>query len=120
MSLPTTTKDTAYAELVRFSLRAEAVKVRQTLGNRQSKPAETSQPTAPNKQTDQIIDWYSPSPNIPAPLESLRYRDKTALNELFEQKDLEAIILDVVTNLLWLWPEPCWEEDPYEFLEEFL
>lgn len=120
MSLPTTTKDTAYAELVRFSLRAEAVKVRQTLGNRQSKPAETSQPTAPNKQTDQIIDWYSPSPNIPAPLESLRYRDKTALNELFEQKDLEAIILDVVTNLLLLWPEPCWEEDPYEFLEEFL
>ncbi|MCT7951791.1 hypothetical protein NG798_18470 [Ancylothrix sp. C2] len=119
MSLPTT-KDTAYVELVHFSLRAEAAKVHRPLGSPKLKPAQTYLETPQDTETDAMTGWYSSSVSFASPLQSLRYRDKTALNALFEGNDLEAIILDVVTNLLWLCPEPCWEENSYELLKEFL
>ncbi len=119
MSLPTKTKDTAYAELVRFSLQAEAAKVHQPLGKLLSKPSETSTETPQDRETDAMTGCYCPVVSFASPLESLKARDRTALNALFEGNDKEAIILDVVSNLVCLWPEPCWEEDIYEFLGDF-
>lgn len=55
-----------------------------------------------------------------APLMPLRERDVKALAGFFEPTDMAEIEADIVHNLIWLWPEPCWEEDPYAFLREYL
>ncbi|MBD2742038.1 hypothetical protein [Coleofasciculus sp. FACHB-1120] len=56
-----------------------------------------------------------------ASLMPLRERDVTALSELFERDDSEEIEADINQNLLWLWPEPCWDdEDPFGFLQDYL
>ncbi|MFN6560799.1 MAG: hypothetical protein RMY28_013585 [Nostoc sp. ChiSLP01] len=57
---------------------------------------------------------YTPS------LTSLRDRDSTALIELFDRDDGDEIEADIHTNLFWLIPEPCWEDDPFDFLREYL
>jgi hypothetical protein len=53
-------------------------------------------------------------------LTSLRERDLTALIELFDRDDGDEIETDIHANLLWLIPEPCWEDDPFDFLREYL
>jgi hypothetical protein len=55
-----------------------------------------------------------------APLIPLRERDAKVLDELFTQDEIEAIEEDILDNLLWRYPEPCWEEEPFDFLKEFL
>ncbi len=55
-----------------------------------------------------------------APLSPLRERDVAALNELFQREDMNDIEADVTHRLLQLFPEPCWEDDPFEFLQDFL
>ena len=50
----------------------------------------------------------------------LRQRDEQVLIELFRQEGIEAIEEDIVCNLLCRHPEPCWEDDPFEFLREYL
>lgn len=55
-----------------------------------------------------------------APLAQLWERDIKALGGLFEREDMHDIETDVVRNLLARWPEPCWEDDPFDFLREFL
>jgi hypothetical protein len=50
----------------------------------------------------------------------LRQRDEQVLTELFRQEGIEAIEEDIVCNLLSRYPEPCWEDDPFEFLKEYL
>lgn len=57
---------------------------------------------------------YTPS------LPSLRDRDWIALRELFDRDDGDEIEADIHTNLFWLIPEPCWEDDPFDFLREYL
>jgi hypothetical protein len=54
------------------------------------------------------------------PSTPFRERDEQVLTELFHQEDIEAIEQDIACNLLWRCPEPCWEDDPFEFLQEFL
>lgn len=49
-----------------------------------------------------------------------RQRDQQVMIELFHQEGIEAIEEDIVCNLLWRCPEPCWEDDPFEFLQEYL
>lgn len=51
---------------------------------------------------------------------SLRERDWTALIELFDRNDADEIQADISCSLLWLIPEPCWEDDPFDFLREYL
>jgi hypothetical protein len=50
----------------------------------------------------------------------LRDRDLVVLTDLFKQDQIEEIAADILYNLLQRCPEPCWEDDPMEFLEEFL
>jgi len=60
------------------------------------------------------LQVYTPS------LTSLRERDWTALIELFDRDDGDEIEDDIHTNLFRLIPEPCWEDDPFDFLREYL
>jgi hypothetical protein len=50
----------------------------------------------------------------------LRERDWTALIELFDRDDGDEIEADIHSSLFWLIPEPCWEDDPFDFLREYL
>lgn len=56
----------------------------------------------------------------PPSLTSLRERDWTALIELFDRDDVDEIEADINSSLFWLIPEPCWEDDPFDFLREYL
>jgi hypothetical protein len=55
-----------------------------------------------------------------APLSSLKERDVKALSVWFEREDMGEIATDVTCRLRQLIPEPCWEDDPFDFLKEFL
>ncbi|MBG1268416.1 hypothetical protein [Nostoc sp. WHI] len=64
---------------------------------------------------------YSNNLQVYAPsLTSLRERDWTALIELFHRDDSDEIEADINRSLFWLIPEPCWEDDPFDFLREYL
>lgn len=64
---------------------------------------------------------YSNNLQVYAPsLTSLRERDWTALIELFYREDSDEIEADINRSLFWLIPEPCWEDDPFDFLREYL
>jgi hypothetical protein len=54
------------------------------------------------------------------PLSPLRERDLFALEGLFQRSDMYWIEADVNQMLLHLLPEPCWDEDAFDFLHEFL
>lgn len=54
-----------------------------------------------------------------SPLAPLRVRDSHALNEMFEHDRLQEITLDIHRYLARTYPEPCWEDDPYEFLNGY-
>ncbi len=51
---------------------------------------------------------------------SLRERDWEALISLFDRDDSDEIEAEITNKLVWLVPEPCWEDNPFEFLREFL
>lgn len=51
---------------------------------------------------------------------SLRERDWNVLIELFDREDVDEIEADISSSLHWLIPEPCWEDDPFDFLREYL
>ncbi|MTJ07482.1 MULTISPECIES: hypothetical protein [unclassified Anabaena] len=53
-------------------------------------------------------------------LNSLRERDWEALTSLFDRDDSDEIEAEIKSKLVWLVPEPCWEDNPFEFLREFL
>lgn len=63
---------------------------------------------------------YTEVNSFAAPLSPLRERDVQALAELFLRDDIYAIEKDVSQRLLTLLPEPCWEDDVFAFLGEFL
>lgn len=54
------------------------------------------------------------------PLAPLKERDVVSLAYLFQRHDMYDIEVDLNQMLLRLLPAPCWEEDPFEFLQEFL
>ncbi|MDX2228117.1 MAG: hypothetical protein NW220_00675 [Leptolyngbyaceae cyanobacterium bins.349] len=54
------------------------------------------------------------------PLEPLRERDLQALDKLFQRDDMYTLEADLNQMLLHLLPAPCWEEDAFEFLRDFL
>jgi hypothetical protein len=64
-----------------------------------------------------------PAERIPIhadPLSPLRERDLEAMQALFQLENIGEIEADVTQMLLKLWPEPCWEDSPLEFLKDFL
>lgn len=55
-----------------------------------------------------------------APLTHLKERDWKELALLFDRHDSDEIEADVISKLNMLCPEPSWDEDPYDFLSEYL
>jgi hypothetical protein len=53
-------------------------------------------------------------------LRSLEERDWTVMTELFDREDSDEIEADIRKSLLLMMPEPCWEDDPFDFLSEYL
>ncbi|MEP0869037.1 hypothetical protein NDA01_04405 [Trichocoleus desertorum AS-A10] len=72
------------------------------------------QPEAEYEGFSSLLDSYA------APLAPMRERDLTALGGLFEREDIHDVETDIIRNLLTRWPEPCWDDDPFEFLQDFL
>ena len=50
----------------------------------------------------------------------LTERDCRAMAELFDRGDCDEIEKDINRKLQKIYPEPCWEDDPYDFLREYL
>jgi hypothetical protein len=55
-----------------------------------------------------------------APLSPLRDRDLKAMIELFQLNEIESIERDIIQTLVLRYPEPCWEDQVFGFLKEFL
>ncbi len=55
-----------------------------------------------------------------SPLSPLRKRDREALDDIFSEDDLSDTALDIHRHLSRLYPEPCWEDEPYEFLNGYI
>jgi hypothetical protein len=55
-----------------------------------------------------------------SPLAPLRARDAQVLDELFKIEQMAEIALDIHRYLARLYPEPCWEDEPYDFLRGFI
>ncbi len=61
------------------------------------------------------------NPEVHAPpIEEFNERDWKILVELFDRKDSDEIEEDINTKLSWLVPEPVWESESLDFLQEFL
>ena len=54
------------------------------------------------------------------PLVEFNHRDWKILVELFDRKDSDEIEEDINKILSWMVPEPAWEDEPLDFLQEFL
>ena len=55
------------------------------------------------------------------PLAPLRQRDELALEEVFgDAYQIDEIIDDICGRLRQLCPEPCWEDEPFDFLRGYL
>lgn len=54
------------------------------------------------------------------PIAPLRDRDEVALQDIFTTTQLEDAITDIQDRLSHLYPEPCWEDDPYDFLHGYV
>ncbi len=50
----------------------------------------------------------------------LRRRDWHELASMFDLENISDIEADILSHLDRLWPEPCWEEDPFDFLRDYL
>ncbi|MBE7381723.1 MAG: hypothetical protein F6J95_009975 [Leptolyngbya sp. SIO1E4] len=55
-----------------------------------------------------------------SPLTPLRQRDARALDEFFKDERIQEITLDIHRNLARMYPEPCWEDEPYDFLHGYI
>ncbi|MFB2839090.1 hypothetical protein [Floridanema evergladense] len=55
-----------------------------------------------------------------APLSSLRERDLQALAEVFEPENAAEVEAELNHYLNLMCPAPCWEEDHFDFLREYL
>jgi hypothetical protein len=64
-------------------------------------------------------DWEH-GQSYAAPLSPLRTQDNQELAAFFDRGDINTIEDDVLHMLDRLSPEPCWEDDPFQFLGEFV
>lgn len=72
--------------------------------------------------TSEVVAVTSPSLEVrhASPLSPLRLRDRQALSEIFEHDCLDEIAQDIHAYLARMYPEPCWEDEPYDFLGQYL
>jgi hypothetical protein len=98
--------DPKFVELVRFSNRVS-----------KKKPAEESK--RPNRRSQEVqnVTLEDVDAIHADPLPPLRERDTKALTALFGREDAEEIENDVNSYLNFLFPTPCWEDDPMDFLQ---
>ncbi len=89
-------------ELIRYSLRMAAAKS-----------------AAPAREDTGIIKGYQLGNYAPT-LMPLNERDTKELGALFEREDIDEIEADITKNLFWLSPALCWEDNPFDFLQEYL
>ncbi|MGD1912259.1 MAG: hypothetical protein ACFB2X_15805 [Rivularia sp. (in: cyanobacteria)] len=54
------------------------------------------------------------------PLTEFNERDWKVLVKLFDRKDSDEIEEDINKILSWMVPEPAWEDEPLDFLKEYL
>ena len=54
------------------------------------------------------------------PLAPLRQRDEQALEDMFDDSHIEDIVSDICSRLKQLCPEPCWEDDSFDFLKGYI
>ncbi|WP_416674228.1 hypothetical protein [Egbenema bharatensis] len=77
-----------------------------------------------NDERMQSVTTDAPSegclPSHTATLIPLRNRDLETLSELFTLDEIEAIEADILCNLTRRLPEPCWEDNPFDFLQDYL
>ncbi|MEB3358602.1 MAG: hypothetical protein VKK04_17885 [Synechococcales bacterium] len=62
----------------------------------------------------------SPELSHADPISSLRQQDVQAMQSLFDREDIRDIEENIQRRLETLCPEPCWDEEPYEFLRDYL
>lgn len=105
------------AELVRFSSQALLQRERRS-PSPQGTPAQPARETIDTNHATGIDAGIYTS--HAAPLMPLRERDVKVLSDLFKQVEIDEIEADILQNLLQRCPEPCWEDNPLEFLEEYL
>ncbi|MBV6623750.1 MAG: hypothetical protein KI793_12570 [Rivularia sp. (in: Bacteria)] len=76
---------------------------------------------SPKATTKIAVDATAKKLEVHAPpVEEFNERDWKILVELFDRKDSEEIEEDIKKKLSWLAPEPVWEDDSLDFLQEFL
>lgn len=77
----------------------------------------------PNKVLDcrsEINSLLRPITFHADPLAPLRSQDELALEAIFEDTQVEEIFTDVYARLQQLYPEPCWEDDSFKFLSDYV
>lgn len=121
--------DPALTELMQYSAKAQTKKA---ANNRSLELPEEGSPQPTDWLKERGINYpassllsnpeaYMNYADHAAPLMPLRERDIKVLVDLFTQnEEIEAIEADIIYNLLRRCPEPCWEDDPSDFLREFL
>lgn len=119
MSSSTNSRDPVFIQLLEFSKKAAV-----------SKPSRRWRRFLPSKletladpqtgSSDFTANSWEFSTSAAEPLSALKERDTQALAELFEHEEIEAIQADVLLCLSFLSPAPCWDEQAFEFLKEFL
>lgn len=104
-------QDAFVQELIEFSTQAATKK------RSQPSMSWTSRQTEVRSQS-----WLSKSygSEHAAPIMPLRERDIEALSGYFDHDHIQEIEADVIRNLLIRWPEPCWEDEPLDFLRDYL
>lgn len=123
---PDNDSDSSLAELLEYSSRA---RLQKTL--LQTTSEQTPVQNVPT-QSDMRLEEWNDSPRLDqtepnlnfesysAPSAALREQDLRSLEELFGQDGIEQIEADILHNLTLLSPAPCWEDDPFDFLREYL
>ncbi|MFB2878074.1 hypothetical protein [Floridanema aerugineum] len=100
------------SELILFSSQA-AQKISRSPALRKVHQTDTQVSKTTEKEYSQVV-------NHAAPLSSLRERDLQALTEMFEPEDAAEVEAELAHYLNLMCPEPCWEEDPFDFLCDYL
>ncbi|MFB2923181.1 MULTISPECIES: hypothetical protein [Aerosakkonema] len=102
------------AELIRFSRKVTTSKPARTSRWQRVNQIENEASATLSTESSATLDGCTPS------LTSLREGDTKALAALFDREDSDEIETDISKYLLLLWPEPCWEDNPFDFLREYL
>ncbi|NJL85274.1 MAG: hypothetical protein HC886_03740 [Leptolyngbyaceae cyanobacterium SM1_1_3] len=108
--------DEYISNLLNFSNKAMQQGVKHTLPRPAGLPTCSDSVATPTLQAAYLTALDSHAD----PLAPLRYRDLVALNELFDDEQILEIEADILQHLSWMYPEPCWDDEPYSFLQGYI